>query len=145
MYSVKLNADGSIDRYKARLVAKGFTHKYETFAPVAKLNTIRILLSKFEMKDLGNLKYFLGIEIARSSQGIFMSLRKYVFDLLSECGMLAYKPIETPIEVNHKLGIDLDQVPTNQGQYQRLVGRLIYLSTGHSLCCERRKSVHALS
>ena len=46
------------------------------------------LSAKFEMKNLGGLKYFLGIEVSRSKQGIFLSQRKYVLDLLSEVGML---------------------------------------------------------
>jgi hypothetical protein len=50
------------------------------------------LVTKFEMKNLGGLKYFLGIEVARSEQGIFLSQRKYVLDLLSKIGMLDCKP-----------------------------------------------------
>ncbi|CAL9000931.1 unnamed protein product, partial [Prunus brigantina] len=80
------------------------------------------------MKDLGGLKYFLGIEVARSQQGIFLSQRKYVLDLLNETGMLGCKPADTPIVQNHNLEILPDQVPTNKDRYQRLVGRLIYLS-----------------
>ncbi|CAL8991370.1 unnamed protein product [Prunus brigantina] len=255
IYTVKLKADGSVERYKARLVAKGYTQRYgidyqETFAPVAKIKTIRILLSlaanldwplhqfdvknaflhgdleeevymdlppgcnftrdkgnqvcklkkslyglkqsprawfgrftksmkffgytqsnadhtlflkrdgkkltalivyvddivvtgndtgeqlklqkylsqEFEMKDLGDLKYFLGIEVARSANGICLSQRKYVLDLLAETGLLGCKPADTPIEMNHKLCEGMDQEPTNKEQYQRLVGRLIYLA-----------------
>ncbi|GJX61870.1 putative RNA-directed DNA polymerase [Tanacetum coccineum] len=253
VFTIKMNSDGSIDRYKARLVAKGYTQTYgidyeETFAPVAKINTIRILISlaanqewplhqfdvknaflngnleeevymelppgvmnsekgkvcklkkalyglkqsprawfgrftksmkafgyrqsnsdhtlfvkrkagkltalivyvddmvvtgddteeiealknylsqEFEMKDLGQLKYFLGIEVARSIQGISMSQRKYTLDLLAETGMLDCKPVDTPIEANHQLGMFPNQSPCDKGRYQRLVGRLIYLS-----------------
>ncbi|KAM5578991.1 hypothetical protein ABKV19_009000 [Rosa sericea] len=86
------------------------------------------LSSEFEMKDLGNLKYFLGIEVARGKECIVLSQRKYVLDLLAETGMLDCKPVDTPIEQNHRLAEYVDQIPTNKGRYQRLVGRLIYLS-----------------
>ena len=55
------------------------------------------------MKELGELKYFLGIEIAQSKHGIFLSQRKYVLDLLAKTGMLDCKPVDTPIEQNHRM------------------------------------------
>ncbi|XP_021833061.1 uncharacterized protein LOC110772886 [Prunus avium] len=88
----------------------------------------KYLSQEFEMKDLGALKFFLGIEVARSKTGIFLSQRKYVMDLLTEIGMLGCKPADTPIKMNHKLCEDMDLFPTNKEQYQRLVGRLIYLA-----------------
>ncbi|CAL8993466.1 unnamed protein product, partial [Prunus brigantina] len=88
----------------------------------------KYLASEFEMKSLGDLKYFLRIEVARSKHGIFLSQRKYVLDLLAETGMLDCKPIDTPSEQNHKLGLYPDQVPTDKERYQRLVGKLIYLA-----------------
>ncbi|KAI5337773.1 hypothetical protein L3X38_017044 [Prunus dulcis] len=54
------------------------------------------LTSEFEMKSLGDLKYSLGIEVARSKHGIFRSQRKYILDLLANTGMLDCKPIDTP-------------------------------------------------
>ncbi|XP_059654624.1 pentatricopeptide repeat-containing protein At3g06920-like [Cornus florida] len=86
------------------------------------------LAADFEIKDLGALKYFLGMEFARSKEGIFVNQRKYVLDLLSETGLLGYKPAETPIEPNLKLQPSKDEEVMNREQYQRLVGRLIYLS-----------------
>lgn len=56
-------------------------------------------LSKcFHMKDLGSLKYFLGLELARGPSGLFMCQRKYTLDILNECGMLACKPCSFPME-----------------------------------------------
>ena len=61
------------------------------------------LSREFEMKHLGQLKYFLGIEVLRSRGGIFISQRKYIPDLLAETRMLDCKPAETPIIANHGL------------------------------------------
>ena len=63
------------------------------------------LAAEFELKDLDNLKYFLGIEVARSALRIPSANEKYVIDLLTETGMLDCKPAETPIKVNHVLSM----------------------------------------
>ncbi|KAA0064018.1 putative mitochondrial protein [Cucumis melo var. makuwa] len=83
---------------------------------------------EFEIKDLGNLKYFLGMEVTMSKEGISVSQRKYTLDLLNETGMLGCHPADTPIEFNCKLGNFDDQVLVDKEQYQHLVGKLIYLS-----------------
>ncbi|RVX04688.1 Retrovirus-related Pol polyprotein from transposon RE1 [Vitis vinifera] len=87
-----------------------------------------VFSEEFEVKDLGNLKYFLGMEVARSRKGIVVSQRKYILDLLKETGMLGCKPIDTPMDSQKKLGIEKESTPVDRGRYQRLVGRLIYLS-----------------
>ena len=79
------------------------------------------------MKDLGHLKYFLGIEVSRCDKGIFLSQRKYVLDLLQETGMLACQPADTPVE-GLKLCVKTNHVPVDEGRYQRLVGKLMYLA-----------------
>ena len=86
------------------------------------------LSTVFEMKDLGKLKYFLGIEVAYSNEGIFISQRKYILDLLKETGKLGCKPASVPIEQNHKLSIEEESAKVDKMQYQRLVGKLIYLA-----------------
>ena len=63
------------------------------------------LCREFEMKDLGQLKYFLSIEVLRSKKGIFISQRKYILDLLATAGIIDCKPVETPIVANHGLQI----------------------------------------
>ncbi|RVX19841.1 Retrovirus-related Pol polyprotein from transposon RE1 [Vitis vinifera] len=62
------------------------------------------LATEFEIKELGKLKYFLGIEVTYSTQGIFISQQKCVTDLLAEIGKIGCKPVSTPMDPNHKLG-----------------------------------------
>ncbi|XP_055830873.1 uncharacterized mitochondrial protein AtMg00810-like [Solanum dulcamara] len=103
-------------------------------------DTKRGLQKQFKMKDLGELKFFLGIECARSSQGIHMSQRKYALKLIAECGLGGAKPIGTPLEHNKKLtSVKYDEHISHEGRvddqllqqpemYQRLVGRVLYLT-----------------
>lgn len=65
--------------------------------------------------------------MAHSKQGIFISQQKYALDLLNEIGMLGCKPVDTP-KANHELCDALQGIVVDKNSYQRLVGRLIYLS-----------------
>nr|GFC60331.1 putative reverse transcriptase, RNA-dependent DNA polymerase [Tanacetum cinerariifolium] len=79
------------------------------------------------MKDLGRLKYFIGIEVLRSKQGIFICQKKYVIDLLAETRLIDCKPVDTMM-VNQKLYMEEKAKLADMGRYQRIVGKLIYLS-----------------
>jgi hypothetical protein len=71
------------------------------------------------------------MEFARSKEGIFINPRKYILDLLGETGLLGYNAAETPIEPNLKLHAAKTGEVKDREQYQRLIGRLIYLSHTH--------------
>jgi len=59
----------------------------------------------FRIKDLGPLKYFLGIEVARGPRGLFLSQRKYALEIVEESGLRGNKPTAFPMEENHKLAL----------------------------------------
>ncbi|KAK6120967.1 hypothetical protein DH2020_045294 [Rehmannia glutinosa] len=86
------------------------------------------LFHNFQTKDLGPLRYFLGIEVAQSKSGIAISQRKYALDILEETGLTDCKPVSTPMDPNVKLlpnGGDLSRSREDTG---RLVGKLNYLT-----------------
>jgi hypothetical protein len=61
------------------------------------------LSQNFEMKDLGHLSYFLGLEITSYDDGFYLTQAKYTFDLLSRAGLIDHKIVDTPIELNAHL------------------------------------------
>ena len=69
------------------------------------------LQHSFKMKDLGELKFFLGIGVASSNEGIVMCQRKYALELVAETGMNGEKPASTPFEINQKLTSTLCDSP----------------------------------
>ena len=72
------------------------------------------------------MKYFLGIEVSSSKNGIFISQCKYVLEIIKDAGLLGVTPIDTLMERGLKLS-DKSDLLKNPGHYRRLVGRLIYL------------------
>ena len=92
------------------------------------------MMNKFEMKNLGLLHYFLGIEVKQGEDGNFISQRKYVVDLLKRFNMLDCKVVGTPMNVNEKLQL-VDGTKKADGSYfQSLVGGLINMTQTRLLC-----------
>ena len=79
-----------------------------------------IFHNQFHTKDLGMLKYFLGVEVMRSKQGILLSQRKYVLDMLSEIGKLGSKPCSTLMAPNIQLTKE-GELFEDLERYKRLV------------------------
>lgn len=114
----------------------------------AELKKLKCILAKeFKTKYLGPLKYFLGIEVAKSKRGITIAQGKYLIYLLKEIGMLSCKPVATPIEQNIKFGTLGESPPMHKGIYPRLMEKLIYLShiRPHTVCSECSESVYKSS
>ncbi|EOY13638.1 Cysteine-rich RLK (RECEPTOR-like protein kinase) 8, putative [Theobroma cacao] len=86
------------------------------------------LHTQFQTKDLGFLKYFLGVEVTRSKKGIFLSQRKYVLDLLTEIGKLGAKPCNAPMTPNLQLTKEDGELFEDPEKYRMLVGNLNYLT-----------------
>jgi hypothetical protein len=83
---------------------------------------------RFQMKELGELKHFLGLEVDRTEEGLFLCQQKYAKDLLQRFGMLECKPISTPMEANAKLCAHAGKDLQDGAMYRQLVGSLIYLT-----------------
>lgn len=88
---------------------------------------IQNLAKTFSLKDMGDLSYFLGIEVVRSSSGLHLSQRKYTIDLLQRMNMMDAKPATTPMATSPKLTL-AGEAYKDPKEYRTLVGSLQYLA-----------------
>ncbi|KAI3664859.1 hypothetical protein L6452_43468 [Arctium lappa] len=86
------------------------------------------LSSCFEMKDLGSLHYFLGLEVLSDPSGIYLCQAKYTSDLLSKAGIIDNKTASTPLEHNLHLASNVGPPLHDPTLYRQLVGSLVYLT-----------------
>ena len=96
------------------------------YRTIEKLKTF--LDNQFKLKDLGQLKYFLGFKVARSRKGISVNQRHYALQLLSYFGFLGCKPASMPMEANINLSQDDEELLEDPSLYRRLIGKLLYLT-----------------
>jgi hypothetical protein len=85
--------------------------------------------NEFEMSLLGELSFFLGLQICQRNQGIFISQTKYIREMLKRFGMEDCKLVTTPMQTSCKLRKDDDSKSTDQRKYRSMIGSLLYVTT----------------
>ena len=89
----------------------------------------QLLYTTFHIKDLGQLTYFLGLEVHHRANGIFVNQHKYIQDFITLAGLEDTSSVDTPMEVNVKYRKDEGDLLDDPTLYRRLVRSLIYLTT----------------
>ena len=95
----------------------------------------RNLDAEFEMKDLGMMHYFLGMEVWLCADGIFLGQGKYAVEILKRFGMMDCKAMATPMASNLKLLSDASSELVDAMMYHQMIGSLMYLmNTRPNIC-----------
>ncbi|XP_039119375.1 secreted RxLR effector protein 161-like [Dioscorea cayenensis subsp. rotundata] len=92
------------------------------------LKMLELFKLDIKMTDLGTLNYFLALEVKQSEDGIFVTQRKYVENILKSFGMQSCKPAATPMNMNDKMQANDGIGKADVWVYRRLIGKLLYLT-----------------
>ncbi|GJS44723.1 retrovirus-related pol polyprotein from transposon TNT 1-94 [Tanacetum coccineum] len=96
-----------------------------------------LMKSRFEMSMMGEMTFFLSLQVNQSSHGIFINQSKYVLEILQKYGMESCDPVGTPMEIKDKLDLDQHGSPVDATKYRSMIGALMYLTSS------RPEIVHA--
>ncbi|GJS36414.1 retrovirus-related pol polyprotein from transposon TNT 1-94 [Tanacetum coccineum] len=89
----------------------------------------KLMHSRFEMSLMGEMKFFLGLQIHQSPKGIFINQAKYALEILKKHNMDNCHSIGTPLATKPKLDVDLSGEPVDQSDYHSKIGSLMYLTS----------------
>ncbi|XP_075106979.1 uncharacterized protein LOC142179972 [Nicotiana tabacum] len=140
VFRSKLDEFGNTTRNKDRLVVQGYNQEEgidydETFAPVARIEAIRILIvfaSHMELKlfQIDVKSAFLnGLQVKQTSKGMIISQQKYIKELLKRFEMESSRTFDTPIATATRLDMDEPNSPVNETMYIGIIGSLLYLTS----------------
>ncbi|GJY10371.1 retrovirus-related pol polyprotein from transposon TNT 1-94 [Tanacetum coccineum] len=128
IYKVKLDEYGDVLKNKAKLVAKGYRQEEE-------------MSSKFQMSMMGQMSFFLGLQVSQSPGGIFINQSKYAQEILIKYGMDTPDPVDTPMVDQLKLDEDPLGIPvTKHGIEDTAMALTAYADADHAGCQDTRKS-----
>jgi hypothetical protein len=106
--------------------------------------------SEFQMSIMGELTFFLGIQVKQMKQGTFVHQAKYTKDLMKKFNMAELKPVSTPMSSAASLGLDEDGDAMDQSEYRSMIGSLLYLTVARldiqfvvGLCARFQASPHS--
>ncbi|GJT47716.1 retrovirus-related pol polyprotein from transposon TNT 1-94 [Tanacetum coccineum] len=144
IYKVKLDEYGDVLKNKAWLVAKGYRQEEGKHILLVQIYVDDIIFastdhnachifskemnSKFQMSMMGQMSFFLGLQVSQSPRGIFINQAKYALETLKKYGMDLSDPVDTPMVDRLKLDEDLMGIPVDQTRFRGMVGSLMYLT-----------------
>ncbi|KAK6146430.1 hypothetical protein DH2020_020299 [Rehmannia glutinosa] len=106
----------------------------------------KLMQGEFEMSMMGELNFFLGLQIKQCQEGIYISQSKYTKELLKKFGIEEGRTVSTPMATNVKIDKDEKGKPVDESKYRGMIGSLLYLTASrpdilHVVClCARFQS-----
>nr|GEY90674.1 retrovirus-related Pol polyprotein from transposon TNT 1-94 [Tanacetum cinerariifolium] len=91
-----------------------------------------LMVKRFEMSMMGEMKFFLRLQVNQFSNGIFINQSKYILDILKRFGMENYDTVPTPMVEQDKLKLDLVEKPVDHTDYQSMIGSLMHVTLSRS-------------
>ncbi|KAI3669337.1 hypothetical protein L6452_40570 [Arctium lappa] len=95
-------------------------------------NFAKLMVSRFQMSMMGEMNFFLGLQVKQFSTGIFINQSKYILDILRKFKMENCKPIGTPMASGTKIGTDLSRKAVDVRTYRGMIGSLMYITSSRS-------------